>query len=97
MDEVDTNRCVKVRIDGRVQGVGYRAWTLETARGLALTGWVRNCQDGGVEALFCGPRSAVEQMITKCQDGPSFARVTGIGTTHIPVQDFASFEILETE
>jgi len=74
----DDHTAVRVRIHGRVQGVWYRAWTAQTARGLGLSGWVRNRRDGTVEAVFAGPASAVEEMITACRDGPPAARVEAI-------------------
>jgi acylphosphatase len=77
MEEAGT-RSVSVKIEGRVQGVYYRAWTKETARSLGLDGWVRNARDGSVEALFSGPAESVEQMLTLCADGPPDARVTEV-------------------
>ena len=65
----------RLRIHGRVQGVYYRAWTVEAAERLGLNGWVRNREDGTVEALLVGPRGAVENMIGSCGSGPSRARV----------------------
>lgn len=65
-------------IYGRVQGVGYRSWTVRNARKLGLTGWVRNTVDGTVEALFCGDTNAVEAMIEGCADGPLAAKVERI-------------------
>lgn len=62
-------------IHGRVQGVGFRSWTVKNARKLGLTGWVRNTQEGTVEALFCGEPHAVEAMIEGCADGPLAAKV----------------------
>ena len=62
-------------IRGRVQGVGYRAWTEYTALERGLQGWVRNCRDGNVEALFSGPAAAVAAMIEACRNGPPGARV----------------------
>ena len=50
-----------VRISGRVQGVGFRAWTEQRANALGLSGWVRNCANGEVEAVFSGPAEAVER------------------------------------
>jgi acylphosphatase len=67
-----------VLIHGRVQGVGYRAWTEDTARELGLQGWVRNRRDGAVEAVFAGPGEAVAKMIEACRQGPYGAHVTGI-------------------
>lgn len=70
--------CVRARIEGRVQGVYYRAWTLQEAQARGLAGWVRNRSDGSVEALFCGPVDAVDDMLAACRDGPTKAQVTRI-------------------
>ncbi len=67
--------CVRVRIEGRVQGVWYRGWTVREATRRGLEGWVRNRADGSVEALFSGSGEAVEAMLAACRDGPSAARV----------------------
>jgi acylphosphatase len=68
----------RVVIRGRVQRVGYRAWTEYTAIELGLEGWVRNRPDGTVEALFAGPHEAVEAMLEACREGPPGARVEAI-------------------
>ena len=68
-------RAVHVRIIGRVQGVGYRAWTVEEARRRDLSGWVRNLADGDVEAVFSGPAATVDEMVAACKRGPDSARV----------------------
>ena len=68
----------RVRIEGRVQGVWFRAWTVQEARRRKLTGWVRNRTDGTVEALFRGEAAAVDAMIEACQDGPSASKVTAV-------------------
>ena len=60
-------RTVRVRIEGGVQGVGYRYWTERVAGELGLTGWVRNRRDGSVEALFAGPADDVAQMLERCK------------------------------
>lgn len=65
----------RIRIHGRVQGVFYRGWTVETAKKLGLDGWVRNRMDGTVEALVAGPGPAVEALIVACHRGPPAARV----------------------
>jgi acylphosphatase len=67
-----------VMIRGRVQGVGYRAWTEITALELGVEGWVRNCRDGSVEAMFAGPEESVLTMIELCRDGPPGAQVTTV-------------------
>jgi acylphosphatase len=64
-----------VLVRGRVQGVGYRAWTEYTALTRGLQGWVRNRRDGCVEAVFVGPQDAVAAMIEECRTGPGSARV----------------------
>ena len=68
----------RLTISGRVQGVGYRDWAIETGRRLGLTGWVRNRRDGAVEALIVGEEGAVGRMIEACRRGPSLARVEEI-------------------
>jgi len=68
-------RSARLRITGRVQGVGYRAWALQTALRLGLRGWVRNRADGSVEALVIGGEEAVAAMIEACREGPFAARV----------------------
>jgi acylphosphatase len=69
---------VRVVIRGRVQGVGYRAWTEYEARGRGIEGWVRNRRDGSVEALFAGLEDAVLAMIEACREGPPGARIITI-------------------
>lgn len=68
----------RVVVRGRVQGVGYRAWTEDTALLNGLDGWVRNRRDGTVEALFAGAPEAVEGMIAACRRGPESARVDAV-------------------
>jgi acylphosphatase len=67
-----------VVIRGRVQGVGYRAWTEYTADGCGLEGWVRNRRDGSVEAVFAGHAQIVREMIDLCRQGPPGSRVDAI-------------------
>ena len=71
-------RSARLRITGRVQGVGYRAWTMQMAGRLGLRGWVRNRADGSVEALVIGEDEAVARMIEACREGPFGARVSGV-------------------
>ena len=71
-------RAVHVRISGRVQGVGFRAWTERRASALGLSGWVRNTRDGNVEAVFSGTPDAVEAMLAACREGPRHAGVRSV-------------------
>jgi acylphosphatase len=68
----------RLRIHGEVQGVFYRAWSAETARGLGVSGWVRNRSDGTVDMLVHGEAAAVERFIACCREGPPAARVSHI-------------------
>jgi len=68
----------QVTIRGRVQGVGYRYWVEHQAVAHGLEGWVRNCRDGSVEALFAGPENVVSNVVASCRRGPSSARVDAI-------------------
>lgn len=77
---------------GRVQGVFYRNWTVETARSLGLTGWVRNRMDGSVEALVQGEADAVDRFVTLAQDGPPVAKVARIEATDVPREALGGFE-----
>ena len=71
-------KAVSVVVRGRVQGVWFRGWVVEEAKARRLRGWVRNRRDGSVEALFAGPASAVDAMVSACRHGPSYARVDDI-------------------
>ena len=85
---------VHVYISGRVQGVCFRAMTQRTALNLKLTGWVRNMDDGRVEALLEGEDAAVDQMISWCHSGPPLARVDDVIIEDEPYTGkFQSFRI----
>ena len=78
-------KALRAVIEGRVQGVWFRAWTCEQAVARGLDGWVRNRADGTVEALFAGPAEAVDDMIALCREGPPAARGTSVTTE--PAED----------
>lgn len=86
MDEGERLRA-RVVVEGKVQGVWFRAWTQEQAAGRGLSGWVRNRRDGTVEAVFDGPAAIVEAMIRACWDGPAAARVQAVRVEPIPAED----------
>jgi acylphosphatase len=85
---------VELTVRGRVQGVFYRQSTVETANRLGLTGWVKNCPDGSVAAVFEGERAAVGQAIAWCRQGPPAAEVTDLKETWLDFEgEFSSFEV----
>ncbi len=88
---------VRVRIEGRVQGVWYRGWAVDEARARGLRGWVRNRADGSVEALFVGKEPAVRDMIAACRRGPSHARVQRIEEFAASDDGAPGFRQLHTE
>ncbi len=78
-------------VHGRVQGVFYRGWAVETAQSLGLDGWVRNRRDGTVEIVIGGDEAAMDEMIARCRQGPPAARVTRIETTESEMEIPAGF------
>jgi len=74
-------RSVRLRITGRVQGVGYRAWMLRQASAISLRGWVRNRADGSVEALVIGDEDRVAAIVEACREGPFGARVSNVAVS----------------
>src|SRR3712207_1637734 len=88
---------VHVHVVGRVQGVGFRYATQDEARARGLGGWVRNLESGGVEAVFEGPRPALEQLVAWCRQGPPGAYVRSVRAVwDEPVEGLADFRILAT-
>jgi acylphosphatase len=82
-----------VTASGRVQGVFFRAWTRDLASELGLTGWVRNCPDGSVEAHVEGDEQAVQQLVDRMRGGPRAAKVTGILVRDVEPCGFERFEV----
>jgi acylphosphatase len=71
-------RTVRLRITGRVQGVGYRMWAERAATELGIRGWVRNRSDGSVELLATGDDDTIAALIEVCRQGPCAAIVTDV-------------------
>ncbi len=82
-----------VRVTGHVQGVFFRAWTRDHAQRLGVTGWVRNCPDGSVEAHLEGDPDTVEQMVAFLRDGPQHATVASVDLTEAEPQGLSAFEV----
>lgn len=79
--------CRLLRVEGRVQGVGYREACMDEARALGLHGWVRNRLDGSVEVLLQGPVDAVSRLQAWLHEGPPLARVDRVTATVLPPPD----------
>ncbi|UCF49011.1 MAG: acylphosphatase [Thermoplasmatales archaeon] len=85
---------VHVIISGRVQGVWFRANTKQKAEMLGLTGWVKNTNDGRVEAVFEGDNDKLDEMIKWCHKGPSLSKVDKVDIKkQKPTDEFDGFSI----
>jgi len=84
---------VHVFVSGKVQGVYYRATTREEARELGVDGWVRNLEDGRVEAVFEGDPEAVRAMVAWCHTGSPRAAVDDVAVEHEEPAGESGFEI----
>lgn len=82
-----------VWVSGRVQGVWFRESCRRQAAERGVAGWVGNCADGRVEAVFEGPPDAVDEMVEWCRTGPPHARVTAVSTEEEPASDESGFVV----
>lgn len=86
---------VRVCVHGRVQGVFFRASTRDKARSYGIKGWVKNCFDGSVEAVFEGEKDAVDKVVNWCGKGPADAFVKRIDVSWEEYSDeFHEFSIV---
>jgi len=81
-----------LRITGRVQGVFYRDWFVEQARGIGVTGWVRNRADGSVEAMVSGSPGMIEAIVARAHQGSPPSRVEDVVVSEVPEEVFDRFE-----
>jgi acylphosphatase len=84
---------VRVVVTGRVQGVFFRAETAARARSLGISGRVRNCPDGAVEAVFEGDEERVETLVHWCERGPAGARIDNVSVEPEEVRGERGFSI----
>lgn len=89
-------RSVRLRIIGRVQAVGYRAWAIDTADAMGVRGWVRNRRDGSVELLAIGSQKAVSALIEACRRGPPAARIDDVALAEDADDGSAGFQARPT-
>jgi acylphosphatase len=82
-----------LRITGQVQGVFFRAWAQGEARELNVSGWIRNCPDGSVEAHLAGDEDRVERMVERMRRGPSNARIAEVTVEEVPPEALGRFQV----
>jgi len=87
---------LRLRITGKVQGVGYRIWATRTAANLGLRGWVGNRRDGSVEALATGAPEAVAALVEACRQGPYGACVAAVTVAEAGDDGSLGFDALST-
>ena len=88
-----TKICIHCFVSGKVQGVFFRRETQKLAVRLALTGWVRNTEDGRVETVLCGEKESVNKLVRWLSEGPPTAAVYAVEKHSIPYQSFSVFDI----
>ena len=89
MDKLHYN----IRVKGRVQGVFYRASTVDTARRLGISGWVRNEPDGSVYLEAEGTRAQLDDLVDWCNQGPTYAEVKSVDFEEGDLRGFSGFDI----
>ncbi|HWJ38736.1 MAG TPA: acylphosphatase [Sphingomicrobium sp.] len=82
-----------VRIGGRVQGVFFRAWSKEQAERLGVSGWIRNCPDGSVEAHVEGSEQSIDRLVGLLRGGPPGARVDDLQVREAELLNPTRFEV----
>ena len=90
-------KSIHVEITGRVQGVGFRAFAEEEAGRLDLSGWVRNCRSGAVEAILSGEEAAVDEMLERLRQGPACSSVNDVQVLGEVEAYDGPFEVRPTE
>lgn len=89
-----SQHAIRLRVRGRVQGVGFRWWVRDRARRIGVAGWVRNLDDGDVELAAAGPAEAIGKLLSAVREGPPGSRVDEVielaapepATLHLPFE-----------
>lgn len=92
-DKKDKTKAVKIVVSGRVQRVFYRIWARNTAKSLHLNGWIKNMNDGKVEAYFEGSKKDIGEMIERCRIGSKFSDVKDIEVSWVAPENNSGFDI----
>ena len=83
----------RVKVHGNVQGVFFRDTARRRAREVGVAGWVRNCSDGSVEAVFEGDEAAVGRMVQFMHEGPRGADVERVDEVDEELEGLSGFEV----
>jgi len=81
------------RVRGRVQGVGFRYFVEQSAKRLDIRGWVRNLDDGSVEAYAVGTAAQLSDLAGLLWNGPRWAEVRGVEESEAPLEDYSGFSV----
>lgn len=91
---------LRATVTGRVQGVGFRFYTLRVAQKLELVGWVKNESDGSVSIEAVGTGASLDTFVSRIRQGPASARVDGVqvqwgkwGTENVYDHSYLTFEV----
>jgi acylphosphatase len=96
MSTIPSEARIRLIVKGRVQGVYFRASTVQQARHRGLTGWVMNRQDGSVEVVAEGRSDSIEELIAWCRQGPPGARVDEVDLQRQEFRgEFTEFRIMQ--
>jgi len=85
---------LRIKIEGVVQGVFFRAFVQETAQNLGLKGYVKNMPDGSVEAVAQGSDDRLQKLVEECKKGPEGSRVDKVETEDQEPEELTGFQIL---
>jgi len=85
---------IRIKIEGRVQGVFFRQSTQEKANQLGIKGTVKNCDDDSVEIIATGRKEQLDKLVTWCRKGPPKANVITVTTQELSLQPFNNFSII---
>lgn len=85
---------MRIKVEGRVQGVFFRQSTQEKAHQLGIKGTVRNCDDDSVEIVATGTKEQLDTLINWCWQGPPKAKVINVTTQELSLQTFNNFSVV---
>ena len=87
-------KTIRIKVEGRVQGVFFRQSAQEQAINLGIKGTVKNCDDDSVELIATGTKEQLDKLVQWCREGPPQADVTNVTTQELSLQQFNHFSII---